>query len=79
MIRSMSGSDGDINYANIDRHLHPQVRAAVDAGYADQPEGETVTCACGYSGPPEVILRLSEWDVSDSDWDLMVCPKCGDA
>ena len=79
MREAIKATDANIDYSNIDRHLHRQVEAAAEAGYADKPNGERVSCACGYSGPPEVILRLEDWEMSDSEWDLMVCPNCGDA
>ena len=70
---------GGINYKNIDRHLHRRVEAAEEHGYAEKPRGETTHCPCGYNGPPEVIVRYSEWDEAPNDWDMFVCPSCGDA
>lgn len=78
----MSGTPkprGSINYDNIDRHLHRRVEAAEEAGVAEKPRGETMRCPCGHSGPPEVIIRHSEWDATDCDFDVFVCPSCGDA
>ena len=68
----------DINYSNIDRHLHRRVKAAEKAGQVETGRGE-VRCPCGYNGEPEVIVTYSDWDDSESDYDLFVCPSCGDA
>lgn len=70
---------GRINYDNISRLIERRVRAAEDAGYTKKPDHEEVLCPCGYSGPPEVIVQHSEWEASDCEFDIMVCPKCGDA
>lgn len=76
--KAKSGN-GRIDYSNIDRHLHRRVEAAEEHGFAEKPTTERTHCPCGYSGPPEVIIRYSEWDASDSEYDLFVCPSCGDA
>jgi len=78
MSGTMRGTTPSINYSNIDPHLHAMVKAAVDAGYVDTTVGE-IHCACGYDGPPEVVVQLEEWDESDADLDMMICPSCGDA
>jgi len=68
-----------IDYEKIDSHLHRRVRAAEAAEKTKQPSGERVSCPCGYSGPPEVIVQYSEWDDNGSEYDLLVCPNCGGA
>lgn len=74
-----------INYANIDRHLRRQVRAAAKAGHVEIPntsfrlDGPTMRCPCGYEGVPEVVVQYSEWDAAPTEYDMFVCPNCGDA
>lgn len=75
---STKSENGSIDYSNIDRHLHRRVEAAEEHGQVETGRGE-VRCPCGYVGTPEVIVTYSEWDEAESDYDLFVCPSCGDA
>ncbi|ELY85410.1 hypothetical protein [Natrinema gari] len=70
----------NIDFSNIDKNVRRYARAAQEHGYLDEPDHETMICACGYEGPPEAIIRYSEWDEADlSDSDTFICPGCGDA
>lgn len=49
-------------------------------GYDPTPrDHESMICACGYEGSPRFALRFSEVEGGESDIDLFVCPRCGDA
>ena len=75
----MSITEREIAYSKISRHLRRQVEVAEKEGYTKKPDHETMTCGCGYSGQPEVIVQHSDWDASESKYDLFICPMCGDA
>jgi len=65
---------------SINPDLQRQIDNLEDAGYSCDPEGhESLSCACGYSGPPAAIIDYGEVDEIDSDAELWVCPGCGDA
>jgi len=68
-----------INFSNIDPHVQTYAKAAQKYGYLEEPRGETISCGCGYSGPPEAIIRYSEWDEAEEDRDTFICAGCGDA
>lgn len=68
-----------VEIEQADRHLWPRLRAAEARGYLEEPDEERLRCGCGYSGRPLCIVRHSEWSESPGDYDLFVCPECGDA
>ncbi|ELY73270.1 hypothetical protein [Natrinema pallidum] len=68
-----------INFSNIDGSVRKYAEAAEEHGYLDEPDHETISCGCGYDGPPEAIIRYSEWDEAETDSDLWICAGCGDA
>lgn len=69
-----------IDMETIDPHVRTYAEAAQNHGYLEEPTHETMICGCGYEGPPEAIIRYSEWDAADvSDRDTFICAGCGDA
>ncbi len=72
-------SSAEIDSNAIDRNVQRHVDSAIEHGYAMKPTHETLACACGYEGKPEVIIQYSAWDETDYEWDMFVCPNCGDA
>jgi len=69
-----------IDLRRADPHIRRYAEAAQENGYLDEPEHETMRCACGHSGPPLAIIRYSQWhEADDIDRDMFICPGCGDA
>ena len=62
------------------RRYRKQAEWLRENGYDPSPrDHESMVCACGYEGTPELVLRFSEVDETPDDNDLFVCPECGDA
>lgn len=59
--------------------LQLKARAAEEQGHLDGGSDTTIHCPCGYTGEPGAVIRYSEWDAADYDYDLCICPSCGDA
>ncbi len=60
--------------------IQRRVDAAEGLGYDTSPEPHHHKhCACGYSGQPEAVIPYSEMEESDEEYDVFVCPGCGDA
>jgi len=63
-----------------DQHLRPQIEAAREKGYLDEdPEHYEIACPCGHRGEPLAVIRFSQWEEAPGDYDLAICPECGDA
>lgn len=57
-----------------------RVDGAQSLNYNCQPDPDHhMTCACGYSGRPEFVIPYSRMPESDAEFDMFVCPECGDA
>ena len=62
----------NVDVDKADELIKRQIKAAFSEGKLYKAEDETMLCPCGYNGKPLCILDCNEFN-------MYVCPECGDA
>jgi hypothetical protein len=62
----------NVDVEKADKIVQRSIKNAFGEGKLYKPEHESMICACGHEGKPLCIIDCEEFN-------MFVCPKCGDA